>query len=221
MAKKTSKKNQLDVLKKQLMDVVQDRKQLEISVVLTLVAIASLAIFLPLSSKTDETAFALKKQEERKTFTEDIERLRHTYKDYLEIVSTDADINWWLQHILKGTRLNPLKVRSLEHKVLRTKIDKHKAMIVQLEVEGDFEQTFKLIRWLEHQHPFILVSRIRAMRGPESIVTNIELSMLTSQGKNKTNSKRKTKKKQDQAKHLKHSNKRLASQRLNGESYGS
>jgi Tfp pilus assembly protein PilO len=107
-----------------------------------------LVIYLPLSNETVEAAAQLELAQKRLALARDIERLRTQHNSFKKRLPQKTDANEWVKYMLDGIRTYPLKLVALDPRPTQ-EIGPYKAVVLRIELEGDFQDLHAFLCWLE------------------------------------------------------------------------
>jgi Type II secretion system (T2SS), protein M subtype b len=122
----------------------------------TVLAIAYLGVFSPLSARIDDTVREFKAQKKRLELVCDIERLRHEYEALKGRWPDKSDTNEWVEYVLGGIRRFPLKLAVLNPEAVRD-IGPYKAVVLRIELNGHLPDMNGFLKWLEANDRLIRV----------------------------------------------------------------
>jgi hypothetical protein len=118
------------------------------------------ALYLPLSSSIDDTTKRLSNEERRLAVAREIEFLRGQQKSFQDRIPKQRDPNEWVEYVLIKFRTLPLKLVALEAKTPMD-VGPYKAVVLNCEMEGSFQDIDQLLRWIEFNDRLIRVDSVR------------------------------------------------------------
>jgi hypothetical protein len=125
----------------------------------TVLAVAYLGFYSPLSSQFDRSRQEFDAQLRRFVVISDIERLREQYKLFKGRLSPKPDANEWVHYLLDGVRQYPLKVLMLDPDKVRD-VGPYKAVVLRVDLEGSLADIHKFINWLETNERLIRIDAL-------------------------------------------------------------
>jgi type II secretory pathway component PulM len=136
-----------------LIERLHDPLQLRVFVTGLMVAIAYLAIHLPLSARISETTSKLNKQRKRQAMADEIEHFREQVELFQPRLPEKTDTNEWVQYVLDGIRAHPMKVVGLDSEDTRN-VGPYQAVVLRIELDS-------FLCWLEENERFFRVDSVR------------------------------------------------------------
>jgi hypothetical protein len=163
-----SNKAKTRTLRAEIMERLQSPGQLRACVCGGLALFGYVAIYLPFSGEIAENAAQLKRAQQQLELARDIDALRTQYERLQKHRPDMADPNEWVQYVVEGIRGFPVKLVNLDS---RPPLDlgPFKAVVMRIELEGDFAELHSFLNWLETRERLFSVDsvHIRPLRNAE------------------------------------------------------
>lgn len=145
---------------KKLAERLHDPRQLRLLATGLMLAVGYVAIYMPLSSRIEESTRKLRREQKRNELAEDVERLRRQVETLQTRVPEDTDVNEWVQYVLDGIRRTPLKLATLDSGNPQ-RVGPYEAIVLHLELEGAFHDLDGFLEWIESNQRFFRVDSAR------------------------------------------------------------
>ena len=160
----------------QLLARLRDPVQLRVFLTVVTVAIGYLAIYLPINGRIQEVGRKLKEEQNRQALLAEIEHLRGQVDKFQARLPDDTDTNQWIQYVLDGMRAFPLNLVKLVPDSPQ-RVGPYEAVVLQMQVEGTFEDLDRFLCWLESNERLFRVdtANITPARGDERLVMQLTL----------------------------------------------
>jgi hypothetical protein len=147
-------------LKANLIERCHDPLQLRIFLAVGVFLVGYGAVYMPLDSSVAETTRQLGKEERRLSLAREIEKLRAEQKRYQDRLPKERDPNEWVEYLLSGIRVLPLKLVNLDSKTPQD-VGPVKAVVLNCELEGGFFDMEQLLRWIEFNDRLFRIDSVR------------------------------------------------------------
>ena len=149
---------------------LQDPLQLRVFIASVILAIGYAGAYLPLEARITETTQSLRKVEELKRLTEDIEQLRAQVARVSTRVPEDTDKDEWLQYILGGIRKHAVTMVKLHPNEVK-KVGPFEAVVMQVELRGPYHDLESFLDWIENNERLFRIDSISIapMRGVDQL----------------------------------------------------
>jgi Tfp pilus assembly protein PilO len=160
----------------QLLARLRDPVQLRVFLTVVTVVVGYMAIYLPMDRRIREVSRKLAEERNRQTLLEDIEHLRGQVDKFQARLPDDTDTNQWIQYVLDGMRAFPLNLVKLVPDSPQ-RVGPYEAVVLQMQVEGDFKDLDRFLCWLESNKRLFRVdtANITPARGDERLVMQLTL----------------------------------------------
>ncbi len=135
-------------LKAKLFEWLHDPLHLRAAVTGTVVLVAYLGIYTPLSGQIEQTGAEVRHARKLLELAVEVESLRSQYQSFRGRLPKQSDPNEWVQYVLGGLRRFPLKLAALDCDPPRG-MGPYKAVVMRMELEGGFFAMDAFLRWLE------------------------------------------------------------------------
>ncbi len=173
-------KEQLQRFKAVAMVHLSDPLKMRLAVIVGLTAVAIMAVYRPLVGQIETKQRQLAAQRKRASLIASVEAFRKQAKVYRPRIGEKSDTNEWVQYILTGLRKSGVKLRDMSSKQPRT-VGPFKAIVLTVEVEGDYKTIKDLMQWLEQSDRLLRVDNMRCEKRPGSIGMKVSLLGLVSE----------------------------------------
>jgi hypothetical protein len=134
--------------------------QLRLFVTAAVLLVGYVGVYMPLDSTIADTTRQLTKEQKRLALARDIEQLRAQQERFQKRIPTQIDQNEWVEYVLGGIRVLPLKLVALEARSPQD-IGPFKVVVLNCEIEGGFHDMEQLIRWLEFNERLLRIDSVR------------------------------------------------------------
>ena len=135
-------------LKSRLLDRLRDPLQLRVFVMATVLLVAYVGMYAPMSGKIADATAEIDRQQTLCQLASDVEHLRIQYRGFAERLPKQSDSKEWVQYVLGGIRRFPLRLTGLDCDPVRD-VGPYKAAVLRIDLEGGFFDIDALLRWLE------------------------------------------------------------------------
>jgi Tfp pilus assembly protein PilO len=135
-------------MKSRVLDRLQDPAQLRILITVVVLAVGYLAIYTPLSADVTEKISQLRRERQQAELAVAVEHLRTEYDRFSKRLPKQVDTKEWVNYVLDGIRQYPLKLTKLNCDA-PTDVGPYKAVVLRLELDGEFRDMDNFLRWLE------------------------------------------------------------------------
>ncbi len=147
-------------LKARLIERLHDPVQLRVFIVSMALTAGYLFVYMPLSSEITETTRQLTKEQQRLELARDIEHLRAEQRRFESRLPKKRDPNEWVEYLLGGIRVLPLKLVALDSKAPQD-VGPFKAIVLNCELEGAFQDMEQLLRWIEFNDRLFRIDSVK------------------------------------------------------------
>jgi hypothetical protein len=147
-------------LKAKLIERLHHPLQLRIFVAAAVLLVGYGAVYSPLESSISETTHQLAKEEHRLDLARGIEHLRAEQKRFQDRLPKERDPNEWVEYLLGGIRVLPLKLVTLDAKTPQD-VGPFKAVVLICELEGAFHDMEQLLRWIEFNDRLFRIDSVK------------------------------------------------------------
>jgi hypothetical protein len=151
---------------------LRDPVKLRLTVVAVLSAAAIAGIYLPLSSRIEQTQRQLTAERTRYQSLSDVEKLRSQVGAFRGRISEHSDTNEWVQYLLDGLREFQVKLRDMASKKLRP-VGPYVAVTLSMEIEGTYPRLKGFVEWLESSERLLRVDSVRLEKRKEALLMKI------------------------------------------------
>ncbi len=153
---------------------LSDPVKMRLAVIVGITAVAVMAVYKPLADGIETKQQQLVAQKKRADLIAGVEALRKQAGVYRPRISEKSDTNEWVQYILTGLRKSGVKLRDMSSRQPR-KVGPYKAIVLTVEVQGNYKTVKKLMEWLEQSDRLLRVDSIRCQKKLGSIEMKISL----------------------------------------------
>jgi Tfp pilus assembly protein PilO len=143
-----------------LLQRLHDPLQLRVFLTGLILAVGYVGVYMPLSTRIDETTSKLNKERKRRALAEEIEHLREQVGLFESRLPEDTDTNEWVQYVLGGIRQHPMKVIGLDSDETR-KVGPYEAIVLRIDLEGEYRDLDSFLHWLDGNERFFRVDSLR------------------------------------------------------------
>jgi len=159
-----------------LIERLHDPLQLRVFVTGCILLVGYVGLYMPLSSRIDDTARKLSKERARYALIEEVEGLRAEVDKFQARLPEKTDTNEWVQYVLEGSREFPIKLVNLGTRSPE-RVGPYEAVVLQVEVAGTFQELDSFLHWLETNERLFRVdsARIARARTENSLVMQFTL----------------------------------------------
>ena len=147
---------------------LSDPAKMRLTVVTAVTAIGLLAVYEPLSDRIRNKQRQLAAEQTRTELIANVVSLRRQTQAYRPRIGEDSDTNEWVQYILTGLRKSGVKLRDMSSGAPR-KVGPYKAIVLTVEVEGNYRTVKDLMQWLEQSDRLLRVDSMRCQKQPQAI----------------------------------------------------
>lgn len=147
-------------LKSRLLQRLHDPVQLRIFVTVMILLTGYLAIYLPLSGNIEDATRQLAAERERNELATSVEHLRAELAKFQGRLPRQVDTKEWVEYVLNGVRRFPLRLTQLNCDATRD-LGPYKAVVLRIELEGDFMDMDAFLRWLESNQRLFRTDAVR------------------------------------------------------------
>jgi Tfp pilus assembly protein PilO len=131
-----------------LVERLHDPFQLRVFITILMLAVAYVAIYMPLNGRIEKISRQLDHEKKHKDLAEEIEQLREQVESFQARLPEGTDTNEWMQYVLGAIRKTPLKLARLDPGAPQ-RVGPYEAVVLQLELEGVFEDLDSFLHWVE------------------------------------------------------------------------
>jgi Tfp pilus assembly protein PilO len=133
---------------KKLIERLHDPFQLRVFITGLALAVGYVAVYMPFDRHIQETTRELKQAQKRSDLGSEIEQLRAQVESFQPRLPEETDTNEWMQYVLAELRKTPLRLASLDSDDPE-RVGPYEAVVLQLELEGPFEDLDSFLHWAE------------------------------------------------------------------------
>ena len=162
--------------KGRLLERLRDPIQLRIVVTSTVLLVAYLGIYTPLSGQIAETTAKLQHEQRLYELATTVEGLQTEYKKFKGHLAKQTDSKEWVRYVLDGIRQFPLGLVGLDCDAQRD-MGPYKAVVLRIDLEGAFYPMDALLRWIEGNPRIFRIDSLRV--SPSRSNKHILLMQLT------------------------------------------
>ncbi len=167
----------------QLVEQLHDPLKLRATALGIVFVIGYLTIYRPINQEITILNRQLKDARSRYETIEKIELLRARRAGLRKRIPETPTINFWSEYIIGGVRDSGVRLRSLETKPQKIKVGDLQAIYLDIEVDAESEQLYRLIRWFEDSKWMIRIVRFRFKKEPDGIKSKMTVAVLATQDK--------------------------------------
>ncbi len=142
-----------------LLEQLHDPVRLRICVIAAVLAVGYFAVYSPLHEKIVETTKKLERDKKLIQLAIKMEQLQEQYDKFEDRIPRNTDSKEWVQYMLDGIRLFPLKLVRFDCREPK-RVGPYRAIILKVELEGSYLEMDKFIRWLESNKRLLRVDEI-------------------------------------------------------------
>jgi Tfp pilus assembly protein PilO len=151
--------------------------KLRLAIVSALVAVALLAVYMPLSGRMQLQRQLLGAEKQRADAIHDVETLRKDVVEFRGRIGEKSDTNECIQYLLGGLRQTRVKLRDMESKEPQT-VGPYKAINLAMELQGNYAQLRAFMEWLEQADRLLRVETVRMERMPDALLMKVYILIL-------------------------------------------
>jgi len=167
-------------LKSSLLERLHNPVQLRIGVMAVVFLLGYVAIYTPLNDQIAATTKKLERDKKRLETARSLESLQKQYRVFEDRVPQQTDNKEWMQCLVEGTRLFPLKVTKIDYREPRP-VGPYKAITMQIELEGSFVNLDRFLVWLETNKRLLRADDLRlSPRDSKTMIMSVTVLGLTS-----------------------------------------
>ena len=167
---------------KNLIERLHDPFQLRAFITGLALAVGYVAVYMPLDRHVKETTRKLNQEQRHKNLADEIEQLRAQVEGFQARLPEETDTNEWMQYVLAAIRKTPLRLASLDSDDPQ-RVGPYQAVVLQLELEGAFEDLDSFLHWAEsNQRLFRVDSAKIAPPRDENGKLSMQLTLLGLRG---------------------------------------
>ena len=165
-------------IKSNLLEQLHDPVRLRVCVIAAVLAVGYFAVYSPMYGKIVETTKKLDREKKMISLATNMEQLQEQYDKFKDRIPRNTDSKEWVQFMLDGIRLFPLKLIRFDcHEPKR--VGPYQAIVLKVELEGAFLDMDKFLRWLESNKRLLRVDEISfAPSRSDEHVTVLRLTVL-------------------------------------------
>ncbi|RMD82107.1 MAG: hypothetical protein D6815_10030 [Candidatus Dadabacteria bacterium] len=167
----------------QIVEQLHDPLKLRATVLGLLFVAGYLSIYRPLSGEIAILNRQLKEARTRLETIEKIELLQARRAGLRKKVPPQPTINYWSEHLIGGVRDSGVQLRSLETKPQKIKAGDLQVVYIDLEVEAQSSELYRLVRWVENNEWMMRIVRFRFKKEPDAIKAKLTVAILATQDK--------------------------------------
>lgn len=142
---------------------LSDPVKMRLAVMVAMTAVAIMAVYRPLVGQIETKQRELVAQKKRANLIASVEASRKQAKVYRPRISEKSDTNEWVQYILMGLRKSGVKLRDMSSRQPR-KVGPYKAIVLTVEVQGNYKTVKSLMEWLEQSDRLLRVDSMRCQK---------------------------------------------------------
>ena len=161
-------KEQLQRYKAVVTAHLSDPAKMRLAVITAMTVIGLLAVYKPLAGRIEDKQQQLAAERRRTGLIASVSALRRQTAAYRPRIGEKSDTNEWVQYILTGLRESAVKLRDMSSRQPRT-VGPYKAIVLTVEVEGNYRTIKDLMEWLEQSDRLLRVDSMRCEKQPGSI----------------------------------------------------
>jgi hypothetical protein len=137
------------------------------------------AFSMPMAEGIDDTVRRSERERKRVRLAVEVERLRGQVARFQPRLPEKTDPNEWVQYVLRGVGRFPLRVVMLDTDGTRD-VGPYKAVVLKLQVAGDFGDIDAFLRWVEGNPRLLRVDMLKLSpsRGAGGQVLGAEMVVL-------------------------------------------
>jgi Tfp pilus assembly protein PilO len=165
-----------------LLERLHDPFRLRVLVTGVMLLVGYAGIYMLLSGRIEETTRKLSNERKRQQLANDIESLREQVDKFQDRLPENTDTNQWVKYVLDGIRRFPLKLSNMDsHSPQR--VGPYEAVVLDINVEGEFAELDSFLHWLETNDRFFRVdsAKIAPVRN-ENGKLSMQLTLLGLKG---------------------------------------
>ena len=167
---------------KRLLEQLHDPVRLRMVTTGLMLLVGYVGIYMPLSSRIDQTTRKLERESKRQETANEVEFLRAQVEKFQDRLPEDTDTNEWVQYVLGGIREFPLKLVALDSDSPR-RCGPYDAVVLHVNLEGAFHDLDALFHWLEaNERLFRVDSAVIAPASDRSDKLALRLTLLGVKG---------------------------------------
>ena len=165
-------------VKSNLLEQLHDPVRLRVCVIAVVLAVGYFAVYSPMYGKIAETTKKLEREKKLIRLATNMEQLQEQYDKFKDRIPRNTDSKEWVQFMLDGIRLFPLKLVRFDCREPK-RVGPYWAIVLKVELEGSFLDMNKFLRWLESNKRLLRVDEISfaPSRGGEH-VTILRITVL-------------------------------------------
>ncbi len=133
---------------KELVRRLHDPFQLRVFITGLALAVGYVAVYMPFNRHIEETTRKVNYEQRRENLAVEIEQLRAQVEGFQARLPEETDSNEWMQYVLGAIRKTPLRLASLDSEDPQ-RVGPYEAVVLQLELEGAFEDLDSFLHWVE------------------------------------------------------------------------
>jgi Tfp pilus assembly protein PilO len=143
-----------------LLQRLRDPVRLRVFITGLALAVGYVAIYMPFNGHIEETTRKLNHERKRNNLADEIEQLRAQVESFQARLPEETDTNEWMQYVLGAIRETPLRLASLDSDDPQ-RVGPYEAVVLQLELEGAFEDLDSFLYWVESNERLFRVDSAR------------------------------------------------------------
>ena len=168
--KSSLKTEKFKEIQRKIRDSLQDPNRLRI-VILMMIAIAGIgALGLPMQGNITTLQKEFVDEMERQALIKDYNNVKKQLSQYRKRVAKDADLNWWVEHVINISRESKLKVvefKPFKIKGSQARVKKLQGTFLKFDLRGSYGDVLNFIGRLENQKYGVRITRISLQKESE------------------------------------------------------
>ncbi len=169
-------------LKSNLLEQLHDPVRLRFCVIAAVLALGYFAVYSPMYGNIVEMTKKIERDKKLIGLAIDREKLQKQYDEFKDRIPKQTDGKEWVQYVLDGIRRFPLKLVKLDCPEPK-RVSPYRAIVLKIELEGNFFDLDKFLRWIESNGRLLRVDEISiapSRSTPNAIVLRLSVMGLTS-----------------------------------------
>lgn len=143
-----------------LLDGLRNPDRFRMAVLGVVLAVGYCLVYMPLSGRIQGTTQRLENARTHLALVRDIESLQGQFRRVQSRLPKNTDVKEWATYVLNGMRPFSLKLLKLNCDDPRS-VGPCTAVVLRLDVEGDFFEADRFLRWLESDKRLFRVDSVR------------------------------------------------------------
>lgn len=161
-----------------LLERLHDPAQLRVAVTALMLATGYLAIYWPFSAQIGDLSRQLKAEKRHIELARDVAALQLEVDSFQDRLPEKTDTNEWVQYVLGGVRLLPLKLISLDPESTPN-VGPYQAVVLKIELEGGFHDLNSFLNWLASNQRLFRVNNLKLAPARDEVsVLSMQLTVM-------------------------------------------